>query len=122
MKLCIPTLDSAGIGSTISPHFGGANFLILIDSETRAVEAVANTGCEHGSCSALDAIVDMAVDAVICRDIGRNAFSRLARRGVRTFTTDAEDVRGAVAGLLSGDSEALTVGTCEGSHRGGCRH
>ena len=61
-------------------HFGSAPFFTFIDTETMAVEAVRNGGASHvhGACRPLDFLGARPVEAVVCRGLGRRAFSRQA--------------------------------------------
>jgi len=121
MKLCIPTLDDGGFQGTPSDHFGSAPFFTFVDTDTGEVEAVPNGGAhhEHGACRPLDFLGTRPVDALLCRGLGRGAFSRLQEGGVSVYVTMERDVAGAVEAFKAGRLRKLAVNeTCRGHAHG----
>jgi len=110
MRICIPTLDTEGLHSEISEHFGRAPFLTLIDSERQATEIVRNPGAHHaaGSCQTAELLRGRTVDVLVCRGLGQKAFRRLELMGIRVFAVEAPDVASALTEYRSGSARALT--------------
>jgi predicted Fe-Mo cluster-binding NifX family protein len=40
MRLCIPTIDDAGLDAQLSAHFGSAPYYTIVDTESEAFEVV----------------------------------------------------------------------------------
>ena len=126
MKICIPTLDDRGLEGMPSDHFGSAPFFTFVDTETEAVETQPNGGANHvhGACRPLDFLGTNPVDAIVCRGLGRRAFSRLKEGGITVFVTLEKDVRATLSALEEGRLRELTAEeACHGhSHGGGQGH
>lgn len=133
MKLCIPTMDDSGLAGVPSAHFGSAPFFTFVDTETRTVEAIPNSGYEHahGACRPLDFLGSRPVDAFVCRGMGRRALARLNSAGVNVLVTLEESVEKTLEALQAGRLQEMSVNdACQGhghghSHahghgRGGC--
>ena len=122
MKLCIPTLDDAGLGGIPADHFGSAPFFTYVDTETGSCQAVRNGGAHHahGACRPLDALGSHRVDAVLCRGLGRRAFARLEESGIEVYVTLEPDVEGTVQAFRKGRLRKLTFQeACQGHGGGG---
>jgi predicted Fe-Mo cluster-binding NifX family protein len=128
MKLCIPTLDDGGFQGTPSDHFGSAPFFTFVDTDTGEVEAVRNGGAHHvhGACRPLDFLGKRPVDAILCRGLGKRAFSRLQGGGISVYVTFETDVAGTVEAFKAGRLRELTSDeACHGhshSHAHGHAH
>jgi predicted Fe-Mo cluster-binding NifX family protein len=117
MKICIPTVDDAGLEAQVSAHFGSAPFFTLVDQETGAVETVpnANQHHAHGQCNPVGSIAGKGVGVALVGGIGQGALSRLGAEGVRVFRSGAPTVREAMASFKSGElSELGSADTCAG--------
>jgi len=121
MKLCIPTLDDRGLEGMPSDHFGSAPYFTFVDSETGEVEAVRNGGAHHvhGACRPLDFLGTRPVDAILCRGLGKRAFSRLRAGGISVFVTLETDVAATVEAFKAGRLRQLTSEeACHGHSHG----
>jgi predicted Fe-Mo cluster-binding NifX family protein len=121
MRLCIPTLDDRGLDGLPSDHFGSAPFFTFVDSETEAVETQRNGGASHvhGACRPLEFLAATPVDAIVCRGLGKRAFSRLQTAGVTVYVTLERDVRSTVAAFQEGRLRELTSEeACHGHSHG----
>jgi predicted Fe-Mo cluster-binding NifX family protein len=110
MKLCIPTMDDKGLQAVPSAHFGSAPFFTFVDTDTGEVEAQRNGGDHHahGACRPLDFLGTRSVDAIVCRGLGRRAFSRLESGGVAVYVSLEKDVEATVAAFKDGRLRHLT--------------
>ena len=110
MNICIPTMDDRGKEGMPSDHFGSAPFFTFVDTETGHYEAVRNGGSSHvhGSCQPLKYLNQRPVDAIICRGLGKRAFSRLADAGIKVFVTLEKDVEESVTAFNDGRLKLLT--------------
>jgi predicted Fe-Mo cluster-binding NifX family protein len=119
MKLCMPTVDEAGLAGRMAGHFGSAPYFTYVDSDSGAVEVVANAHAhhEHGSCAPATGMSGRAVDAVICHGLGRRALAGLAAAGIPVYVTAEESVAGAVEEFRFGGLAVLTEdAACHGGH------
>lgn len=117
MKLCVPTMDDAGLAARISAHFGSAPYFAVVDTGSEAVEVVSNAHAhhEHGSCDPLSLLSNRHVDAVVCHGLGRRAWARLDAVGIPVFVTNGVDVAAAASGFESGSLQRLTYDVaCQG--------
>ena len=125
MKICIPTMDDRGKEGMPSDHFGSAPFFTFVDTETGKYEPVRNGGSSHvhGSCQPLKFLGTRPVDAIICRGLGRRAFSRLADVGIKVFVTLEKNAEETVAALEDGRLRPLaSEEACHGHDHGGQGH
>jgi predicted Fe-Mo cluster-binding NifX family protein len=129
MRLCMPTLDDAGLAGRLAGHFGSAPYYTFVETDSGTLEVVANAGARHrhGSCDAASGMAGREVDAVVCQGLGRRALAGLDAAGIVVFVADATDVSGAVESYRAGMLERLTEeAACHGRHghgghgAGGC--
>ncbi|MGE5386736.1 MAG: NifB/NifX family molybdenum-iron cluster-binding protein [Betaproteobacteria bacterium] len=129
MKICMPVSDDGGLASAIAPNFGSAPWLLIVDTDTRELDAIdaAGTSTRTGP---------IEIDMVVCRGIGSAMFQRLLLQGIRVFGTEALTVNEALtaleedrlveldaaAGCACGDAEksACAEKKTSGCSRGGC--
>jgi predicted Fe-Mo cluster-binding NifX family protein len=121
MKLCIPTMDDRGLEGMPSDHFGSAPYFTFVDSETGEVEAVRNKGAHHvhGACRPLDFLGTRPVNAILCRGLGKRAFSRLQAGGIEVYVTLEADVSATLEAFKGGRLRKLTSEeACHGHSHG----
>jgi predicted Fe-Mo cluster-binding NifX family protein len=129
MRICIPTLDDAGLDARISDHFGSAPFYTLVDTETGSLDTLANEhhgtsgGHAHGQggCRALSHVNPDSCDAVAARGMGRGAMASLARSGLKLFVARGDTVSDIVEAARRGDLRQAGDGdlSCGGHHQHG---
>ncbi len=79
MKICI-TSSGADLSSALDSRFGRCPYFLMVDSESKKVEAVENTGVRArrgAGVTAAQIVADSGCDAVITGNIGPNAFTVL---------------------------------------------
>lgn len=125
MKLCIPTLNDAGLQGIPSDHFGSAPFFTFVDTDTGECQAERNGGAHHvhGACKPLEFLGARPVDAILCRGLGQRAFARLQGGGIDVYVTLEQDVEGSVQAFREGRLRKLTSQeACHGHGEGGHGH
>ena len=128
MKICIPTSMDDGLEATSSGHFGSAPFFTLVDTQSDELTTIANpeTGKRHGTCHPLQRLRGEGLDAIVCRSIGRGAFSQLERAGIAVYEAPEAKVSEIVAALSEGSlPRTLLDEACHGRarrHGEGRRH
>lgn len=123
MRLCMPTVDDAGLAARLTAHFGSAPYYTIVETDSGTIEVVANAHArhEHGSCEAAGGMTGRAVDAVVCQGLGRRALAGLAASGIPVYVAGAADVAAAVAEFRGGKLERLTEdAACGGGQGHGC--
>ena len=110
MKLCIPTVNDGGMTGMPADHFGSAPFFTFVDTDTGQVETQRNGGANHahGTCRPLSFLGSRTVDAIVCRGIGKRAFSRLEEGGIVVYVTLENDVEATVEAFKDGRLKQLT--------------
>ncbi|MCJ7630524.1 MAG: NifB/NifX family molybdenum-iron cluster-binding protein [Longimicrobiales bacterium] len=125
MRICIPTMDDRGKEGVPSDHLGSAPYFTFVDTETGQYEAVPNGDSNHvhGACQPLKFLGTRHIDAMVCRGLGRGAFSRLADAGVQLFLTSEKNAEETVAAFEEGRLRPLTQdAACHGHGHGGHGH
>jgi len=103
MRICIPTTEKNGLESTVSKHFGRAQFHIIVDLETMQNYPLEKDGCEdHGHCLPVHTLLDHKVKTVLCKGIGRGAVGNFIQNKVEVFAITADSVKDAVSEFQSG--------------------
>jgi predicted Fe-Mo cluster-binding NifX family protein len=101
----------------ICDHFGTAPEFTLYDQKTQSFETIPNTsaGQGHGQCSGLSLLMNRDIVAVICKEMGRSAITRVEQAGIKVYMTEGETVEDAIGDFLEGrliklDPEAGCMG------------
>ncbi len=89
MKICLPTLDSRGLESQISQHFGSAPFFLVVDTESRECQELPNKLRKHGNgnCHNLIGLRMAGVEKLIVQDLGRGALQKLQAVHSKVYQT-----------------------------------
>ena len=127
MKLCIPTRDDAGLEAESAGHFGRAPYFTLVDTGSDDVVTVPNpeSGRRHGTCHPLHRLRDQHLDAIVCRSLGRGAFSQLQQQGIAVYTSPKATVAEILAEARAGTLQQTSLDeACHGAgrHREQHRH
>ena len=109
-KLCVPTAGAGGLDDFVGEHFGRVPTYTIYDTETRAVEVVANSS-EHAGGTGLpgDLLSGLGIDVLLCSGLGRRAIGILSQSGIKVCVglqgTAREAIEAWKGGRLSGASE-----------------
>ncbi len=125
MKLCIPTLNDAGLQAIPSDHFGSAPFFTYVETDTGECRSVRNGGAHHvhGACKPLEYLGSHQVDAILCRGLGQRAFAKLQAGGIDVYVTLEQDVGNTLNAFREGRLRKLTSQeACHGHGDGGHGH
>lgn len=126
MKICIPTTDDRGLLSPLSPHFGRAPYLTVVDLATGDVESVRNgkDHSGHGHCNPATRVREHRAEVVICAGLGQGALASLTSAGVRVYLTGEKNSGEAIAAFTAGRTEEASPAlVCTDGHSGSsCDH
>lgn len=96
MIICIPTMDSEGLFSEISVHFGKSPYFTLLDikdNKIEKIEIIKNIGRhEGGKKTPAEIIIQSKPDILLCANLGSKAVQMLNKNNVKIFVGASEDV------------------------------
>lgn len=91
----------------LSPHFGRASEVLLVDEKSGERTVMDNTSkhCGKGTCGPVEIFINFGVNTVICRSLGQGAYRRLREASIAVFRTQFESVEESLAAFHSGELE-----------------
>jgi len=114
MKICITT-SGTDLDAQVDPVFGRARYFLLVDSETREVEALENVPGAHGAgVQAAQIMGDKAVGTVLTGNVGPNAFQGLTAAGIKIYIGAKGTAADALAAHEAGTLQAAGGPTSQG--------
>lgn len=117
MRLAYPVLESNGLRSSISTHFGKAPFFLVADDKDHSCVVYASGLLRtEGECAPLRALAGMGVREVHCAHMGRGALQRCRAHGMQVFQTTASVVDAALVERSSGRCPDLPDAALCGGH------
>jgi predicted Fe-Mo cluster-binding NifX family protein len=122
MLIAYPVLESEGLRSKISPHFGRAPFFLVVETENHTCQGYATDGLRaEGECAPLRALARLGVREVHCPHMGRGALQRCFEYRLQVFQTTASTVEAALTARSAGlcpdlPDEALCGGHDDDDH------
>lgn len=132
MKICFPALDSNGLDSEMSGHFGSAPFFLIVDTDTSEVSPLGNDNKhhEHGQCNPVAAFANSQVDVAVVSGIGAGAISKLGMHKIAVYQGATGTIGDNVELFKEGKLSLLDAShACGGhshddghSHDGSCSH
>ena len=123
MKIII-TATTNKIDQPFNPRFGRADYFILIDSETRELEAFSNPAADaRGGAGpqAVQFIANKGADVVISGRYGPSAFAALDAAGIKTYIAEEGTVSEVLEKYLAGGLESTDSATGPELHGKGRR-
>jgi predicted Fe-Mo cluster-binding NifX family protein len=120
MKICVTAAGTEWSAAT-QPNFGRVPYFLLIDSETEAIEAVANHAGAHGAgVQAAQIVSEQGAAVVVTGSVGPNAFQGLDAAGIGVYVGASGTVREAYDAYRAGHLQRAAMAT-RMAHRGGRR-
>jgi predicted Fe-Mo cluster-binding NifX family protein len=120
MRICI-TAAGEDWGAATQPNFGRAAYFLFIDTETEAIDAVANRPGAHGAgVQASQTVAENGATVVITGSVGPNAFQGLSAAGVEIYVGATGTVKEAFEAYRGGELKRANVPTGR-PHQGGRR-
>lgn len=113
MKVVISSLGPS-LDDRVDEHFGRARYLLVVDTETRAVQAIDNSANYHAlqgaGLGAAEVVADQGAAAVITGHLGPNAYRALQLAGLPGYDGAGMTAREALSAFLSGELPVLAEG------------
>lgn len=109
MKIII-TSTGPQLESEVDPRFGRCAWFVVVDTESREVDAIENPaagGSSGAGVGASRAVVKADAEAVITGQVGPNAAHALNELGVRMYTTQATTVAQALDEFIAGECREI---------------
>lgn len=117
MKIAV-TSTGRDLDSAVDPRFGRAAFILIVDSETMAVEVVDNSenanAFKGAGIQAATSIGDRQAEVLLTGFCGPNAFKTLAAARIKVANDVSGTVRDAVAAFVDGNVELSTEPNAQG--------
>ena len=113
MKIIISATSNT-IEQPFSPRFGRADYFILIDTETRAWEALANPAASaRGGAGpqAVQFIAETGAEAVISGRYGPSAFAAIEAAGLKAYIAKSGTVSEVLDQFIAGELESTESAT-----------
>lgn len=116
MKLAITSLGQ-DLDSPVDPRFGRAQYLVLVETEGMAFEAIENPSVQAAGGAGVQTaqmVAAIGATAVLTGNVGPNAYHALTAAGVKVYIGATGAVREAVESYLRGEmteSAAPSVGS-----------
>lgn len=105
LKLAVPTMGEAGLGSERSGHFGHCDCFTIVDiedGEIKQVSALANPPHEEGGCLRPVALLhDAGVQAIVAAGMGMRPMMGFAQAGITVYFDNMTPNVGDVAKLVA---------------------
>lgn len=120
MKLAISTA-SPQINAEIDARFGRCTYFVVIDTATRAWEALPNPAASAGGGAGTQAVQFLAnqgVSAVVGPHFGPNAFTALEAAGIQIYSADSGRADELLEDFVAGRLELVTEAGEFGRHGG----
>lgn len=106
MKIAV-TSKGTQLGSAVDPRFGRAAYILIVDTESMATEAIDNrenvNAFKGAGIQAATMIADREVEVLLTGYCGPNAFRTLEAAGVRVASDTLGTVAEAIAAFLNGE-------------------
>ncbi len=124
MKICFPVKEQSGLTSKVYNHFGSAPHFIIVDSDSKALEAIDNSDLEHthGQCSPLKALNGKKIDILIVGGIGAGALNKLNMMGIKVFKSQMSTVEENLELLKEKKLSEMDKNDVCAGHGDGCSH
>ncbi|NWF91182.1 MAG: diguanylate cyclase [Ignavibacteriaceae bacterium] len=119
MNICIPVNEDQGLRSSVCAHFGSAPYFMIVELESGACRAIANTNQHHGHgmCMPLAALQGESIDSLVVGGIGAGAVNKLLAAGIQVFLSEESTVEETMTAYKAGTLRLVTPETACGHHR-----
>ncbi|PAS99897.1 MAG: hypothetical protein BSR46_05480 [Candidatus Dactylopiibacterium carminicum] len=101
MKLCIPIASPDGLEASLHADFGAAQYLLVIDSDTREFTAIDRARPETIAEETVSGI-----QGILCSEIHPRLLFELQHNGIQVFGCEADTAGAALALFCAGELEA----------------
>lgn len=118
MRICVPSMGTAGLDEFVSQHFGRSPTFTVVDTESGAIDIVVNTSTHMGGNGLpVDALRGKDVQVVIAGSLGPKAISAFQQLGIRVFVGAAGTVKDAIDDWMDGFLTEASIDNACREHR-----
>ena len=117
-RICV-TAASGNLDAQIDPRFGRCQYLLIVESETMAFEAVPNIASNAASGAGIQAaqvIASKGIKVLVTGNVGPNAFQALSAAGIKVVTGAFGNVKEAIEKYERGELKETSSPTVRGHH------
>lgn len=112
MKICMPVLDTNGMTSAMSPHFGQAGQFAVFDDATDELTFVQNDGSHHGGTLTPPEILNKAgIDVLLCGGLGVKAVRLFQQFNIQVYCNASGTVGDVIEAFKAGKLVEATENT-----------
>lgn len=117
MKVAV-TAQGQELGSAVDNRFGRAEWIVVVDSDSKDCQAYSNTAnlniAQGAGIQTAKRVIDLGVAAVLTGNVGPKAFATLDAANVPIFLTKATTVGDAIDSLENGELKLASHANVEG--------
>ncbi len=117
MKVAV-TAQGQELSSALDKRFGRAQWIIVVDSDSRDYQAYENTAnlnmAQGAGIQTAKRVIDLGVDAVLTGNVGPKAFATLKAAEVQIFLTATPTVSDAIDALNNDKLEPVSQANVAG--------
>ncbi len=116
MRICV-TSKGKSLGDQLDERFGRCSYLLVVDTDTDQVEAMANPGVmvDHGAAiAAAQRVLDAQVDALVTGHLGPNAEGMLESHSMTVYQARGCTVQEALDAYRAGKLKLILPAEASG--------
>lgn len=103
MKVCVPSMGTAGINEHVSQHFGRSPTFTIVDVEKGALEVVRNNSSHMGGSGLpVDVLQGRGVQVLLAGGLGPKAVLAFQQLGIKVFVGATGTVKDAIDDWMNG--------------------
>jgi predicted Fe-Mo cluster-binding NifX family protein len=124
MRICFGVLTDEGLHSVVYNHFGSAPAFVIVDTEENRLITVQNRATHHpeGSCTPIEALIKVQIDAVVVGAIGVGAIIKFNSEEIEVYRSAKATVKENLDLLIAGKLKKLTLDHACSGGRSGCSY
>lgn len=96
IRMCVPSMDSKGLSSEISIHFGKSPYFTILsvkDNKIEEIEVFESLGKHNGgNMTPAEIIIQSQADMLLCANLGSKAVQMLRQSGIKIFVGASDTV------------------------------
>ena len=124
MRICFAVVKEDGLQSLVYNHYGSAPAFVIVDTEGNRLTTVQNRATHHpeGSCTPIEALIKMQIEAVVVGAIGVGAIIKFSSEEIEVYRSAKTTVKENLDLLIAGRLKKLTLDHACSGGRSGCSY
>ncbi|ADZ09488.1 Dinitrogenase iron-molybdenum cofactor biosynthesis protein [Methanobacterium lacus] len=121
MIICVPSMESTGLLSKISTHFGKTPYFTILDMENNEIKTLETKKIESrhagGKKTPAEIIIEINPDVVLCANLGLKAVEMLKEHGIKIYVEASGTVENSLKAYLNNELKLADENTaCSEGH------